>query len=514
MSRIAKLVESTVGQIADDPVTIPTISQEDLDEAAASSAQLATLIQKANALHAADRTTGVIQMSLEDLHTSLTGMNNEGGLTVDQFKLAQLALESHTQTLEIKPIGLGVGLEAFDEGAKSQVSLEELEGVLEVVDANHEALAQDQSECSMELVDLIKTAVPAAAYRLSAVLARAEADGAKDNTDETVPAGDIAYAFADGDSFPSDFPAYMAKYIDYGKKLAGPFMADVGKAAAEAMKFENVSFESPEAFEETVQAAYNAEVDPRKHFTDEDYEVCLPGDGPLFADSEACGVEGIFKPIDVAAHERQPVNPGDFDAEQDEPLPEAIPCLSVEQILSVGKALHALAMECDTPQFEEDSCDSTQALDKVITAFAQKFDGAPDEVADKIGCGAQVVIEYLTTINTMARWTPIYFLTNLINTINAFNVYAERSLSKEPIAVSTENLSENISMEGDPFKLRTGMKVRYSGGYGRIVKIMDRPMVYKGKHYHGSKMNPHYEVKGEVGGKLTLHKASALTPAP
>jgi hypothetical protein len=71
----------------------------------------------------------------------------------------------------------------------------------------------------------------------------------------------------------------------------------------------------------------------------------------------------------------------------------------------------------------------------------------------------------------------------------------------------------SISLEGmGGVKLRPGMKVRYSHGEGKIIKIFDRPTKYNGQIHHASKDKPKYEVVALHGGKKSLHHASALTP--
>jgi uncharacterized membrane protein len=79
-----------------------------------------------------------------------------------------------------------------------------------------------------------------------------------------------------------------------------------------------------------------------------------------------------------------------------------------------------------------------------------------------------------------------------------------------PVVVPQAEAALNVSTEA-MFKLKTGMKVKYSGGYGKIVKIFDRPTKYHGEIHHCTKDSPKYEVKADTGSHLSLHKAGALT---
>jgi len=73
--------------------------------------------------------------------------------------------------------------------------------------------------------------------------------------------------------------------------------------------------------------------------------------------------------------------------------------------------------------------------------------------------------------------------------------------------------TSGVSLEGmGGVKLRVGMKVKYSHGHGKIIKIFDRPTKYNGEIHHCSKEKPKYEVASLHGGKKSLHHASALTP--
>jgi outer membrane lipoprotein SlyB len=69
--------------------------------------------------------------------------------------------------------------------------------------------------------------------------------------------------------------------------------------------------------------------------------------------------------------------------------------------------------------------------------------------------------------------------------------------------------ADAIAMEAMKILLKSGDKVKYSKGYGKIVKVFTSPTKYKGEVHHCSKDNPKFEVKNDLG-HLSLHKASAL----
>lgn len=79
-------------------------------------------------------------------------------------------------------------------------------------------------------------------------------------------------------------------------------------------------------------------------------------------------------------------------------------------------------------------------------------------------------------------------------------------------AIAATAFSAGLSLEATPKELRTGMRVRFSHGHGKIARIYTAPFLLDKKHHKASKEQPIYLVKHDKGGKHSLHKASALTP--
>jgi hypothetical protein len=67
------------------------------------------------------------------------------------------------------------------------------------------------------------------------------------------------------------------------------------------------------------------------------------------------------------------------------------------------------------------------------------------------------------------------------------------------------------SMEADVKQLKSGTKVKYSHGHGKIIKVFTAPFKYKGETHQASKDAPRFECKADKGGKTSIHKASALS---
>jgi len=72
---------------------------------------------------------------------------------------------------------------------------------------------------------------------------------------------------------------------------------------------------------------------------------------------------------------------------------------------------------------------------------------------------------------------------------------------------------DEVSLEASTKDLKNGMRVKFSHGHGKIAKVFTAPFKLDGKHHKASKDAPIYLVKHDKGGKHSLHKASALTPA-
>lgn len=559
MSR-QQLLAQYLDNSSDDAIPVVSIESADIARAMDDATSLAQGLVTARNLRKADEATGQIQFGLESLHQALTKFNADGGLTASEFNLVNIGLESHCRHLEVENIGLGVSLESFTEEAPKQVvSLEELEKLIEQVDGNHSALAADGHEHSYGMCEILKQAIPDAAARLHAFLAKVgELTLHADYADTQIDGEGVARALMNGDEFPADFKGYMERYVSFGKKIVGEFIEGAAKAAEAASAFDKIGFTSVEEFDAEANKIADSVADPRSKLGEDDYELCLPGCGPLFADNldGVNDTDGKIEKLVVFATNHAPVDPNEFETAA--VAPATIHRLSVEEIRSIGEALHGLAMECDTAKHQDEGCDAACNLDKAITAFTSNYDAA-GEVADLLANDASVVLQYLSAVNTMVRWTPVFFLTNLVQTINAFLTYAERSFGEpalesqqtpttpapapapapspapapapapaeppaepkpeegtKPVTTATTDgnhtpSNESVSLEAG-FKLRPGMRVKYSGGYGKIIKIFDRPTKYKGEIHHCTKDNPKYEVKSDVGNKLSLHKGSALTP--
>ncbi len=79
-------------------------------------------------------------------------------------------------------------------------------------------------------------------------------------------------------------------------------------------------------------------------------------------------------------------------------------------------------------------------------------------------------------------------------------------------AIAATAFSASLTMEAIPKELRTGMRVKFSHGHGKIARIFTSPFLLDKKHHHASKEEPIFLVKHDKGGKHSLHKAGALTP--
>lgn len=140
----------------------------------------------------------------------------------------------------------------------------------------------------------------------------------------------------------------------------------------------------------------------------------------------------------------------------------------------------------------------------------------------------QAVIEDPT--NTVAAFLPIEATpgTAVANPLQTREEEAMKDVLRQhgvPFVTSVEALCEHLNFWASgrkeysvaaesmgTVKLRVGMKVKYSHGEGKIIKIFDRPTRYNGEIHHCSKEKPKYEVKALHGGKTSLHHASALRP--
>jgi hypothetical protein len=407
----------------------PALEASDIHEAMEQAAELTSAAAASRAIRAAEHDAGMIQFNLESFYSTLATLNENGGITAPQFQITQIGLDNISRRLDLDPIDLGVTLESFDEAnPKHQVKLEGMEQVISLLDGNHADLALDEMDANDDSCEVLKSALPNCAQRLVSIVNRAEAGGVN-NDNDSIPADGIVEFLMDGDVFCDDFADYINKYISLGRKILGPFSVSAKEAVAKAAAFRDVSFDDVDSFSQTSMGAFTGLVDPRHCLDDVDYETCLPGNGPLFAtDDEAYGdSDGAYDTMCRFANVSAPCDPNDFTQEGD--VQDTLPTLSAEEISAIGRGLHALILEADPAQFQEDVAASAECIDATIATYVQAYDEAPESTMAETSHEAGAISDCLHAVRTMAVVTPIYFMTNLVQTVNAFLVYAERSLS-------------------------------------------------------------------------------------
>lgn len=501
--RVADLLDIDTG-----PIPVVALESADYQRAREDAAALTAGLCAARDIRRADRVSGLVQFSLEALHDMLSSANKDGGLTAAELKLANHALEGHCLSLQIEPVGLGVSLESFKDGVERvEVSLEELEEVIATVDQNHSDLAADASEWNASVCDTLVRALPDAANMLNVFLESIR-DGAE-MAEGDVDASGFAQELMCGDHFPSDLASYLEDYVTMGNAVVTDFVTVASRDAVKAVAFADLSFDDPDALHTQALEIASSIEDPRQCIGQTCMETPLPGTGTLFADDHdgVTDSDGQLNDLVGFALTCAPIDPDDMEFD-DVDVPASVPTLSLDAIRKIGGQLHGLAMNCDAARQREDVNQAESELNKAIQKLTANYDAREGERSELIDEDIAVILQYMTCINTMAAWTPVFLMCNLVAVINAFLIYAKRSTKTEgESSVSTEN----ISMEAG-FKYRTGMRVKYSGGHGKIIKIFDRPTKYMGQVHHATRDNPKYEVRAEKGGKTSLHKASALTP--
>jgi hypothetical protein len=418
-----------------------------------------------------------VSVGMEKIRDTLDYFNAKGGVSQEGLVFATLALESFTERLGVGLPDLKVNLRGYNEDIlKQTVSLEELDELSSVVNRNSAALNEQSLDASVQLGTALKDALPAALARLESVLDRAaEVEG--NPRSGNVKSDDFAHLLTVDNSIPEDMPGYFAQYGRLGESVVDGFNAAAHSAASAAAELGNADFSSADAFHESVGKVVTAVTDPRATIDENDAGLALPGTGPLFAsdastfDGEEAGQSSDNPTVKALADytsRYSPVDPSDVQVGESAPIAEVRP-LTPDEILSIGESLTAVFARAQMDGVEDTGRACWSGVCNASDSFASKFDAADESVQSQVADTADQVGEYLDTTQTMAQWTPMWYLSNLVQTTNAFVLYAERSLEGDA-AVSQESHALTGALIGTAIAGPIGAGVGYLVGRSKDKK--------------------------------------------
>ena len=379
--------------------------------------------------------------------------NEQGGVTVESFAGLTHAIHPYASRLGRRIIDFGVTFEAYRGRPlthREMVGLEDVDSMIDEIEMAQPQLERQRIESLDRVTVALKSALPTASKRLKAVLSKAS-NSSDHHEGSTVDVSDgLAAALSIDGVLPTDICDELQNYAQLGKMLLGPFSESAMRAAKSAGLLNNVvNFSSTAVFWEKMGEALDKIVDPRTTLTRTQLESGLPGGTRLF--------DQAVPPLDAT----NPVLQKFFDFNGSyAPLATAMatknvtgttaPALSPSKIVLVGNALlDILNEERICCRLDEGQKLWPEAQD-ALRHLEENLDNAPTTIETEAGNDFSQIVKYVEINYSLATWPLLNYLTNLVLTINAFVLFAERSLvAKVGDGVSPEVQLPNSKLPAD-----------------------------------------------------------------
>ena len=420
-------------QAAEQAPAVAPGPQTDTSEAVQEIVNLTEAVAEAATAEDVVKQARQISDNLKEVADTADVVNESGGVTMESLAMLQLALRPHTTTLSRNEIGLGLSLESFadqPQGTRLKVSVEEIRDVIAELDQSQPYLERQAIESLDRVVSALKDALPSAVDRLKAVISQASV-ASDTNEGAPVKIGDgLSAALCVNGAFPADLANELQSYSLLGNCLLGNYSEAAFRNAKQASLLVNaIDFSSASAFWERVAANFAGGTDPRCVLTASQLEVCLPGGAHLFAEAQPepeCPNPVLKDIMDFnqshAPLEAMVAGKCDGDAEA------TAPALSASKIVLVGKSLvDTLCCERICEVLGEGQKLWPEAQDS-IRHLRENLSNAPREIDQSIGADFSQLIKYVEVSYSLATWPLVNWLANAVLTVNAFVLFAERSL--------------------------------------------------------------------------------------
>lgn len=505
------------------------------------------------------------QDSGEQILDLIEEQNERGGLSTEALIAAAVALESITKPLGLPEINLGVALEGLAFDAHTVVSTE---GVGEALAKIGNAIKNKAKTIAMtvksglgmlsgELPKLIKSY-----EEFNGKLANVQGE-----TSGKIAAGNTVKRLHAGGKWPEAFVPYFAEYSVFTSKMTEQFpKAALQDFAANLSACETMHYDSVEQVKEEAAKIAAGWKDPRSVLSAEELKLEIPGRGLFFGVREGHEKEGKYAG-DVEAlkkledfSKQNALNGLWVRHKESAPDVKEIDALKVADIkkgveiaLKTLKGINLAHLKTGDIAFRKwwDSVDMIQlkirkasdVTKQVKPELAVLEEARFYSMLMAMDFGWAAAKDYVAAAMSFLAYCQRSLATAGKASAEAFDAPAgsEEPVAEEPAApaegeepattpegqeeesaatdpsnqpdedggaVSEEALT--VSTEADVKKLKSGTKVSYSHGHGKIVKVFTGPFKYAGKEHHASKDEPKFEVKNAKG-HLSIHKASALT---
>lgn len=430
------------------PAQAPS-AKTDTNEAVQEVVELTEALAQAQTAEEVVKEANEIGEGLGEVRETAEVINENGGVSVESLALLHLAIQPYARRLGHLKTDVGVSFEAFadpEAPKRLQVSLEELDAFIEVIDTAKPQLERQRIESLDRVVCALQEALPSAVDRLKAVLSQAR-NTTVDNDGAAVAIGDgVGQALSTFGAMPEDLEQFLYDYAQLGKVLEGPYQDAALRAARTSSLLNNaIDYTSALAFWEKLGKVVDTVVDPRSTLTVAQLETPLPGGSSLFSQGQPETttnnkvVEKLlnynlsYQPLEATVVTKEP---GQAEA--------TYPALSASKLVLVGDALLEALCCKRIDQVLEDSQKLWPEAQDVVRHLKENLSQAPECVELESGADFTQITKFVEINYALATWPLVNYLANLVLTTNAFVVFAERSLAAKT-AVTAPVVPETVA---------------------------------------------------------------------
>lgn len=459
------------------------------------------------------------QTSLEELRDLLAISNEQGGVSFESLVLINYALEQLVANNGVEAPYLTESLESLNQDERHQVSLENvdiaLEGLLGSLRSGAEKIKKGLKKAFAmfkEKLGSVSANEELTVDRIKKCLESFEGTDFKASGKE-IPAK-LARNFSTSGEVPKDIPGVLEDLIEtYDRCFTTiePEILSIARGNAEAIHevlkvsevLDDEGLEDQKLGEavSTLGKKLKSFKAPLKDLKVKD----LPGFGNIIGPrDERTRVEGdfIYSAFDRLADECDEISlvnvfRTNIKVSTDAPAQDPAKCL--ESLKSTLKII-------EKHSFVRDRQKLYKKVDEIEKLNWSMWD------YEEYAFGKVFRSEAKLTLDLVYQFSDVWELGMTVR--GCLHDCAESMIKVVKLSaekVSTESIEEEVSMEASVKELKSGAKVKFSHGHGKIKKIFTSEFKIGGKHHKASKDDPRYLVAADKGGHLSIHKASALT---
>lgn len=445
--------------------------------------------------------------------------NAEGGMTLESLLALNITMEAYSAPLGLASMDVVPGIESFNADERYQVSLEAIYGKRAEIDN----VAKDVLKRYVQTLFRINMPVfrIAMVQRARLAMLAKRVRGMPSRVSENVGVKVNARNLHQNGQIPSNPAQFLGQYAEQAAFMVGKFHERAKNSfAINVNLIQSAGGNDNEETARVLASIAKAWSDPRdglpRHLIDFD----APGGRRIFADVGDSNYNGNVQGFSRIADFSTKNIPTRvlFRKNDSRPPVGNWPVLNGQDLPKVVAAFQRAYQSADHLQhFVEKVAAGNWApiviYIKVLRRLAgpRIFFGAG---ATEFATEFSLLNRAIRTSNRMCFHVGIDSMFTLNHITNSFIGYANRSLKAARAYGSMESvaLGGEFSLESAG-KIGRGSNVMYGKKAGKVVKVHTSDFEFGDKTVKASKTAPMYEVKQHKTGKLSVHKASALTLA-